>query len=493
MRVTRQKNRSDSRRRSVPAGILLLALSVLLSGCAVDRLKELDVVYDLLQLDQQDAAQSMFETIDDPASQGVVYDDATAAGVGEETQDNGAVWNTDTAGVPEQTGTSASVQEEDILSGMEQMEPVSGKRSREEIEREDEENRQALGLTDARIAELMRENEGNYYFRHLDDAGKRLYAEVYHIIKERGEKIRISSLDDDKVDQAFQYVMADHPEIFYADGYTYTRYTIDDELFKLGFTARYVYDQAETDRRAAAIEKVVDRIVAGAPKSTDQYDLAKYVYDYILAHTEYEIGADDNQNICSVFLSGKSVCQGYAKATQLLLNRLGVETTLVTGTVSAGDRMNSRHAWNLANVNGRNYYLDTTWGDSSFQQAAAEETLLQRTNYDYLLDTTADLADTHVLDDLVEMPVCKNLEDNYYVRDGAYFTGVDEEQLRALFDKGYREKRSYVTVKCADETAYRSLTDHLVTKRKLFDYLKNPGDSASFASSDTQRTMTFSL
>ena len=111
----------------------------------------------------------------------------------------------------------------------------------------------------------------------------------------------------------------------------------------------------------------------GAPGGDDQYAKAKYVYERVIDMTEYEVGSPDNQNICSVFINGRSVCQGYAKAAQLLLNRLGVKTTLVTGTVSAGDRPQARHAWNLTSVNGRDYFFDVTWGDSSFQQAASEE------------------------------------------------------------------------------------------------------------------------
>ncbi|MCR4763928.1 MAG: hypothetical protein K5696_10400 [Lachnospiraceae bacterium] len=465
--------------------ILLPAAALTLSGCAVDRLRDLDVVYDLSQQDQRDAG--LFE-----------YGAGNSSFVvlGPKVQQQEQSRQSETSEAEEQqpaAGQSVGVLEEDFEALPEQMELSDSKRSREDIEREDEELRTRIGLTEEKIAGLIQDNQGNYYFDHMDDAGKRLYAELLHIIRARGEKIRVSSLSEEEVDRAFQYLLADHPELFCTDGYTYTRYTVDGELFKLGFTARYLYDATEESIRSAEIEARTAEILAGAPQTTDQYELARYVYEYIIDHTEYVIGAPDNQNICSVFLSGQSVCQGYAKATQLLLNRLGVPTTLATGTVTAGDRPGTRHAWNMTRVNGRDYYLDTTWGDSSFQQTASEEEPIRRINYDYLLDTTEDISDTHQLDDLVEMPLCTHLEDNYYVRDGAYFTEADPEQLDDLFRRAYDEGRATVTLKCADMGVFDALTDRLVTDRGVFDYLRSDNNSASFASSEMQRTLTFVL
>ncbi len=470
-------NSRNSGKTETRVFVLLLTTALLLSGCAVDRLKDLEVVHDLMQLDQEDAATA--STAVYPSS---LLPAAVSGGGRQDAED--------AAEIP---SFAEKITEEEVESVPEVMEIAGNKRSKEEIAAEDEAARQALGLDEYGIESLLRQNEGLYYFSHLDTQQKRVYAEIYRIITARGEKIKVSTLTEEDVDRAFQYVMADHPEIYYADGYTLTRYTLDNELFKIGFTARYLYDDAEQSRRQARLDDAIETALAGAPVTGDQYDTAKYVYDYVISHTDYEIGVPDNQNICSVFLNGASVCQGYSKAAQILLNRLGVEATLITGTVSAGDREGERHAWNLVRVNGYDYFMDVTWGDSSFQQAASEETLDQRINYDYLLDTTRDLIDTHAISNLVDVPSCTHMEDNYYVRDGAYFTGTDEAQLAELFDRAYAEGRGYVSIKCADESAYAAMQQYMITDRKLFDYLRDSGESASYSASPRQHKLTFLL
>ncbi len=468
---------------SAATAALLLSL-VILGGCS--SLADLDIVYDLTQQDQQDAYFELFNSGEDNGGSLVILGPESAA-----PEHPAAVVLEPLPAAQEEPDTG--IVTEDVEQKPEPMELPVTQKSREQIEREDEEKRQAIGLTEDAVLETIAGNMGNYYFDQLDDKNRHLYAEILWIIEKRGEKIKVASLDENEIDRAFQYVTADHPELFYVDGYTYTRYTIGGELVKLGFTARYTYDADETKAREARIDVAVESIVGAAPTDADEYYKAKYVYDYIIDHTEYETGAPDNQNICSVFLSGRSVCQGYAKAAQLLLNRLGVKATLVTGKVNAGDRPTTLHAWNLVRVNGHDYFMDPTWGDSSFQQAATDENVARRINYDYLLDTTEDLMNTHMIDDLVEMPVCTHLEDNYYVRDGAYFTGADPDGFRELFDRAYSEGRGDVTVKCANESAYQAVTQYLITDRRLFDYLRTSGNSASFVSSDTRRTITFVL
>ena len=222
------------------------------------------------------------------------------------------------------------------------------------------------------------------------------------------------------------------------------------------------------------------------------YEKVKYVYEWMINHTEYNREAVDNQNICSVFLNGQSVCQGYAKATQILLQRMGIPATLVTGTVDNGEG----HAWNLVRIDNEYYYVDTTWGDASYLFQSGEEAgdkQLPEINYDYLCITTRQLERTHSIEHLTPLPECRATQANYYVREGAWFDEMDWEQLGLLTERYYEEGRETMTLKCADERVYQEMLDKLLEEQQIFAYLQPEGDSILYTDSPGQLSITFWL
>lgn len=136
---------------------------------------------------------------------------------------------------------------------------------------------------------------------------------------------------------------------------------------------------------------MVDSILKNVDPSWGDYEKAKYVFEYLAGNVEYQMGTEQNQNIISVFLNKKTVCQGYANATQYLLTLLGIPAVVVTGTAE-GDT----HAWNLVQLDGAYYFMDTTWGNSSYNNGASGMGTF--INYNYFGVTTAEISKTHQAD-----------------------------------------------------------------------------------------------
>ena len=354
--------------------------------------------------------------------------------------------------------------------------------------------REELGLTDEGIKKLKAEQSGKFAYDRLTEIGKTLYVEILAILQHQAKNVSISLVSDDAINVVFDYVLNDHPELFWVDGYKCTNHTVAGNLTKITFTGDYIYDEEGVKERQAKINEYVNECLANAPSSDDDYYVIKYIYEYIVEHTEYQQNDPDDQNICSVFIDGKSVCNGYAKATQYLLNKLGIECIFVTGTVATGDGTSARHAWNLVRSNDKYYYVDTTWGDASYHSAygsSADMEKVPSVNYDYLCVTTKDLEETHTISDILRMPECNSMDDNYYIREDEYFKTDDMTLVKDLFDRRTKDGSNNVTIKCATQEVYDSLVDKLITQNGVFDFLGDETGVVSYTVFRESRKIIF--
>ena len=332
-----------------------------------------------------------------------------------------------------------------------------------------------------------------FYYSTMDAKEQKVYKEILYALENYVEEMPLSSTRTEIVDKVFQCVLMDHPEIFYADGYSFVKYTLGDEIKKITFSGTYIYEKEEKEHIEGEIEQAALELLKGLRADASDYEKVKYVYETIIRNTEYDMTAEDNQNIRSVFLNGASVCQGYAKAVQYLLTKLQVPVTLVIGTVENGEG----HAWNMVKIDDEFYYLDTTWGDASYLFHVNEDSVqIQNTpeiNYDYLCVTTEEILRTHSISSMYMMPYCDSVMANYYVREGAYFTVADENQLEQLI-ANYREQgRESVTLKCADEVVYETMVEELIHKQHIFNYIEGENNSILYTDSPKQLSITFWL
>lgn len=357
------------------------------------------------------------------------------------------------------------------------------------LSNQDWSTRSQAGLSNENIVATMERCNGYYAYDLLSEEKKQLYAEILMIMEGVRRDIPLCNSNEVIIEQVAGCVLLDHPEIFYVEGYTYVKHMFAGAVQKILFTPNYTRTVDEIASEKQQIDQYVQACFQKLPETADDYQKVKYVYEFIILNTEYNLDAPDNQNICSVFLHRESVCLGYAKAIQYLLQQLGMEAAVVTGSVVTGES----HAWNLVKVNGQYYYVDATWGDASYFTDTGTGTALSTINYDYLCVTTADLLKSHIIDNPVSVPHCGVLIDNYYVKEGLYLTSLDGLLLEDIFNKAYSNGWECVSIRCSDATVFQSVQEHLLDGQQIFKYLQSGTQTLGYTTNEELYTYTFML
>lgn len=327
-------------------------------------------------------------------------------------------------------------------------------------------------------------------YAQLTPDEQEIYRQVLSSLQEMEEETEVSTQDTAVLEEIFLAVMNDHPEIFYAEGYEFTRYLRGDQVEKLTFSGKYTMTEQEASEKAALIEAEADAWLAGRPQnSTSEYETVKYLYETLIQKTDYKLEAESNQTIVSVFLYGESVCQGYARALQYLLQKAGIACTLATGEAGGVG-----HAWDVVRVDNRWYHVDPTWGDVSYRLEGQEEISSRpAVSYDYLCVGSEEIKRTHTIREEEKLPVCDAKGASYYEREGLYLTEPDEAKLDQIFADALERKESFLTLKCADDSTFVWLKNVLLKEQKIFRWLPEGEGSVSYYASEEQRTLGFWL
>ena len=115
--------------------------------------------------------------------------------------------------------------------------------------------------------------------------------------------------------------------------------------------------------------------------NASDYEKVCAVYDYICANVEYDYARlEDDSYVLkytayAALIDGIAVCQGYSNLFYRLMLELGVDTRVIRGYSFGGN-----HAWNIVQLDGLYYNVDSTWDAGA-------------TNYDYFLRCQSTFAD----------------------------------------------------------------------------------------------------
>ena len=306
-----------------------------------------------------------------------------------------------------------------------------------------------------------------YYYNNLPEGLHEIYREMYvHIMMNEDSGDIMSKVNADDFWKAYYAVLADHPEIFWVGS--------SAQIKESGLTKEVVSYSFETtvptEARASMkenLEAAADGCIMQISADATDYQKIKYVYEYLIDTVEYSSGSADSQNIQSALLYRASVCAGYSKAFQYILNRMGLFCTYVTGTIKDG----GDHGWNMVRIGGNYYYVDVTWGDPVFANRMDHIDSGQTKNYNYLCCTEYDLFKTHVPSDAIPLPSCTSDDYNYYKLNGFYYEYFDYNTIYNALMQSVWNGNSSIVLKFGSQEAYDS------AKYELFEgsLLDDPG------------------
>lgn len=304
--------------------------------------------------------------------------------------------------------------------------------------------------------------ENRYAYEQLSKEEQEVYKEILSCILAHEPKIRVSTLDEGMIEQVYQAVCADYGGLYWVSGYVYTTYSQGDEIVSIEFQPKYTMKKEEREQDQAQIDAVVVQFLSGITEEMSDYQKVRHVYENLIREVDYEQGVENDQNILSVFLNRRTVCQGYASATQYLLEKLGIQCALVTGTAG-----NDTHAWNLVRMDGAYYYVDVTWGNSAYLDASKNQR--RYINYNYLGMTTKELNRTHQLNVQFPLPECTSDQDNYYVQEDCYITQEKEREIEQKVRQAWQEQREGISLKAADDEIYARMRKVWIEQKKILD------------------------
>lgn len=276
-------------------------------------------------------------------------------------------------------------------------------------------------VEELRQMEVAQSEEGHqeYYFKQLTEEEQRLYRELLKGIRAREKEFYLTISDDDSIDRSYHAVLKDHPEIFWVHNREKIYKTTYSDSDYCVFTPGYTYTDSEIDEIQTAMEQSFQEVRALIPEDAGDYEKVRIVYTYVIDHTQYQTGEDD-QSIAGVFWKKSAVCAGYAGAVQYLLERLDIPCIYVDGSTKGSTE---GHAWDIVKIGQEYYYVDATNGDQpDFLNGDAAQLEEHKTIiYDYLCPFPEEYEKTYTPSEELTVSACTAKDLDFYVLNQGYF------------------------------------------------------------------------
>lgn len=183
---------------------------------------------------------------------------------------------------------------------------------------------------------------------------------------------------NDEFQRAWDAFSYDRPDIFYLDPNKFsitvetsrralrTTYNV---YISCGNNKNYLEDgfssKQQINEAISKVESFKKQFVVQMSAMNSDYEKIKALHDWIIDNVEYDISMKQTHkyNIYGALTERKVVCEGYAKLFKYILDDIGIECVLASGTAVNSEGNSERHMWNYVKLEGKWYAVDCTWDD----------------------------------------------------------------------------------------------------------------------------------
>ena len=259
------------------------------------------------------------------------------------------------------------------------------------------------------------------YYAMLDTGTRKLYCQIYANMNALTKSFSpVTDTSAGSLKNAFTAVCNDHPELFWVNTAYMYQYGGSGHIAVIDLS--YNSTAADLNSSKQKFDAAAASLLSAADNAATDADKELAIHDALLAHDSYDRNSDMNQSAYSSVVNGSTVCAGYAKAFQYLMQQLDVTCYYCTGY--SGEN----HAWDIISLDDGYYNVDTTWDNSD------------PATYDYYNCTDAEFSTTHIRRDLaVNLPPCNGTK--YAVKLSTAPSGntAGGSGQRTLADAGFAE------------------------------------------------------
>ncbi len=323
---------------------------------------------------------------------------------------------------------------------------------------------------------------GSYFYEQLSDVQKTMYMASLIAIESEENVYELVGVNCDEYAEgckrATEALLRDHPEIFWLDGGNQIRSTVlganNKGTVEITLGIHSYWEKNDIAEARRELDEALSELTAMIDQIAEPYEKVKFLNDWLAENVEYDresfnfsSGMDESEQAFANTMYGtlvarKTLCGGYACTTSYILNHSGIDTLYVTGVTVDG-----LHAWNLIDLGGEYYHLDTTWADDNENGKVL---------YSYFCLDDEEMSLTHRADDLFEYPAALGKEYNYYRREGLYFKQYSFNSYNSVFSSQSFEKG--FSVKFSNDVVLRAAVTDIIENSKFYKLNGMKGASA---------------